>query len=369
MIAVASGGDTARLIGRHGQTIDAVQHLAAAAALPGSDGEWEIVVDTAGYRVRRERRLRALALKAADASRARRPRAGAGADVQRRAAHRAHRAARPRRAWRRRVRDAIRRASSSCARAPEPGRGLFHVTQRPRVSRETASRGRPRGSSRAARRARAGRARPARAARGAGLLDAGRRHGDPRSRRGGGAPRAGRAGRPAGGRRRARRARWRTSAAAAACRVSCSRSCAPSARSHLIEATARKAAFIAEAAAELGLRRPACTPSAPRISPAARCATPAPASWRARWRRRRWPPSCACRCAGRAGASCCGRASKPDDELAFAAAALGGEVLAAECPGVLVIGKRRATPERFPRRPGMAAKRPLARPGSDRPRQ
>jgi spoIIIJ-associated protein len=65
VVAVASGGDTARLIGRHGQTIDAVQHLAAAAALPGSDGEWEIVVDTAGYRARRERRLRSLALKAA----------------------------------------------------------------------------------------------------------------------------------------------------------------------------------------------------------------------------------------------------------------------------------------------------------------
>jgi spoIIIJ-associated protein len=65
VVAVASGGDTARLIGRHGQTIDAVQHLAAAVALPGSDGEWEIVVDTAGYRMRRERRLRALALKAA----------------------------------------------------------------------------------------------------------------------------------------------------------------------------------------------------------------------------------------------------------------------------------------------------------------
>jgi spoIIIJ-associated protein len=65
VVAVASGGDTARLIGRHGQTIDAVQHLAAAAALPGSEGEWEIVVDTAGYRERRERRLRALALKAA----------------------------------------------------------------------------------------------------------------------------------------------------------------------------------------------------------------------------------------------------------------------------------------------------------------
>jgi spoIIIJ-associated protein len=65
VVAVASGGDTARLIGRHGQTIDAVQHLAAAVALPGSDGEWEIMVDTAGYRARRERRLRALAVKAA----------------------------------------------------------------------------------------------------------------------------------------------------------------------------------------------------------------------------------------------------------------------------------------------------------------
>jgi spoIIIJ-associated protein len=65
VVAVASGGDTARLIGRHGQTIDAVQHLAAAAALPGSDGEWEIMVDTAGYRARRERRLHGLAIKAA----------------------------------------------------------------------------------------------------------------------------------------------------------------------------------------------------------------------------------------------------------------------------------------------------------------
>ena len=59
------GHDLGLFIGRHGQTIDAVQHLAAAAALPGSDGEWEIMVDTAGYRARRERRLRGLATKAA----------------------------------------------------------------------------------------------------------------------------------------------------------------------------------------------------------------------------------------------------------------------------------------------------------------
>ena len=49
--------------------------------------------------------------------------------------------------------------------------------------------------------------------------------------------------------------------------------------------------------------------------------------------------------------------------------ALGGEILQPECPGVLVIGKRSATPERFPRRPGMAAKRPLRAAGSDRPRR
>ena len=55
--------------------------------------------------------------------------------------------------------------------------------------------------------------------------------------------------------------------------------------------------------------------------------------------------------------------------LAFAAGALAGEVLVAECPGVLVIGKLAATPERFPRRPGMAAKRPLRASGRDRPQQ
>src|SRR6185312_425752 len=44
-----------------------------------------------------------------------------------------------------------------------------------------------------------------------------------------------------------------------------------------------------------------------------------------------------------------------DDALAAAAAELGGEVLDAEAPGVLVIGKLSATPERYPRRPGTTA--------------
>jgi hypothetical protein len=57
------------------------------------------------------------------------------------------------------------------------------------------------------------------------------------------------------------------------------------------------------------------------------------------------------------------------DELAFAAAALEARVLIPECPGVLVIGKLGITPERFPRRPGMAAKRPLSAPRSDRRRR
>jgi len=56
-------------------------------------------------------------------------------------------------------------------------------------------------------------------------------------------------------------------------------------------------------------------------------------------------------------------------ELEWAAAALAGEVLVPECPGVLVIGKLAPTPERYPRRPGMAAKRPLRATRSDRPRQ
>jgi 16S rRNA (guanine527-N7)-methyltransferase len=55
--------------------------------------------------------------------------------------------------------------------------------------------------------------------------------------------------------------------------------------------------------------------------------------------------------------------------LDLAARELAGEVLAPECPGVLVIGKCGPTPERFPRRPGMAAKRPLRASGPDRPQR
>jgi 16S rRNA (guanine527-N7)-methyltransferase len=142
----------------------------------------------------------------------------------------------------------------------------------------------------------------------------------------------------------------------------------PARELHLIEATARKAAFIAETAAAIGV---SAHVHAERSEDVGRGAL---------------RDSCACVVARAlapppVAAELCLPLCRPggrvvlwsretaDAELAGAAAALAGEVLPAECPGVLVIGKLAATPERFPRRPGMAAKRPLGAAGSDRPRQ
>ncbi len=47
------GEDLGLLIGRHGQTIDAIQHLAYRAAYRGADGRKRVTVDAAGYRDRR----------------------------------------------------------------------------------------------------------------------------------------------------------------------------------------------------------------------------------------------------------------------------------------------------------------------------
>jgi spoIIIJ-associated protein len=70
------GDDLGLFIGRHGQTIDAVQHLAFKAATrdhPPSSGI-RVVVDAAGYRERREQVLQRQADEAAeDAVRTRRP--------------------------------------------------------------------------------------------------------------------------------------------------------------------------------------------------------------------------------------------------------------------------------------------------------
>ncbi len=62
----SSGGDLGILIGRHGQTIDAVQTIAAAIVRQGESDRKQIVVDAAGYRDRRRRTLEALALRSAD---------------------------------------------------------------------------------------------------------------------------------------------------------------------------------------------------------------------------------------------------------------------------------------------------------------
>jgi spoIIIJ-associated protein len=59
-----SGPDVALFIGKHGQTIDAVQYLANAITRAGG-GEHEVIVDAAGYRARRTATLEKLARRTA----------------------------------------------------------------------------------------------------------------------------------------------------------------------------------------------------------------------------------------------------------------------------------------------------------------
>jgi spoIIIJ-associated protein len=62
-----SGRDLGLLIGKHGQTIDAIQYLANAIVHRGKPDERKaIVVDAAGYRERRKASLDALALRSAE---------------------------------------------------------------------------------------------------------------------------------------------------------------------------------------------------------------------------------------------------------------------------------------------------------------
>jgi spoIIIJ-associated protein len=62
------GDDLGLLIGHHGQTIDAIQHLAYRIAFRGMDVRGRVVVDAAGYRERRAVSLRAAADQAAEAA-------------------------------------------------------------------------------------------------------------------------------------------------------------------------------------------------------------------------------------------------------------------------------------------------------------
>ena len=64
---LCSGPDVALVIGKHGQTIDAVQYLANA-AVRARGGETEVIVDAAGYRARRTAALETAARRAAQRS-------------------------------------------------------------------------------------------------------------------------------------------------------------------------------------------------------------------------------------------------------------------------------------------------------------
>jgi spoIIIJ-associated protein len=67
IVVTCSGPDVGLLIGRHGQTIDAIQYLLNVIAYRAySEEKKDVVVDAAGYRARRQATLEALALRVAE---------------------------------------------------------------------------------------------------------------------------------------------------------------------------------------------------------------------------------------------------------------------------------------------------------------
>jgi spoIIIJ-associated protein len=62
------GEDVGLFIGRRGQTIDAVQHLAQRIVFRGGSPDVRVVIDADGYRARRVEALRSIALDAAEES-------------------------------------------------------------------------------------------------------------------------------------------------------------------------------------------------------------------------------------------------------------------------------------------------------------
>jgi spoIIIJ-associated protein len=65
LIVTFVGGDLGVLIGRHGQTIDAIQYLVNAIVAKRMGERVEVTVDAAGYRERRRTALEALAVRSA----------------------------------------------------------------------------------------------------------------------------------------------------------------------------------------------------------------------------------------------------------------------------------------------------------------
>jgi len=62
------GDDVGLFIGRRGQTIDAVQHLAQRIVFHGGSPDARVVIDADGYRARRAEALQSIALDAAEES-------------------------------------------------------------------------------------------------------------------------------------------------------------------------------------------------------------------------------------------------------------------------------------------------------------
>jgi spoIIIJ-associated protein len=65
IVATLHGEDLGLFIGRHGSTIDAVQHLAQRVAQRAADADVRVVVDAEGYRERRRNALQRQADRAA----------------------------------------------------------------------------------------------------------------------------------------------------------------------------------------------------------------------------------------------------------------------------------------------------------------
>jgi spoIIIJ-associated protein len=70
MVAALTGPDLGLVIGKHGQTIDAIQYLANAIIWRGQEDRKSVVIDAAGYRDRRRASLEQLADRAAGEARA-----------------------------------------------------------------------------------------------------------------------------------------------------------------------------------------------------------------------------------------------------------------------------------------------------------
>jgi spoIIIJ-associated protein len=66
LTGTVEGEDVGLFIGRHGQTIDAVQHLAQRIVFPDGPSSMRVVIDANGYRQRRAEALRGEADDAAD---------------------------------------------------------------------------------------------------------------------------------------------------------------------------------------------------------------------------------------------------------------------------------------------------------------